>query len=326
MDTKSFYFNGYKDKKIYGKKWFDRNNTDPKAVIQIVHGMAEHIERYDDFARFMVQNGFVVFGNDQRGHGKTMAKSGVPGHLSDHNGWKRTVRDLTHLREEIEKQYPEEAVILLGHSMGSFLARDYAQEFGDNLQGLILSGTGGKLGPTGYLGLLIAKMERLRKGKRGKSPFLNRLIFGKYNKKFEPTDTPFDWLSTNEWEVRAYVEDPLCGNIMTAGFYVDLLQGIKKIHQLGNMEKMPKDLPVFLLSGALDPVGEEGKGVRQVQKLYKDRGIKDITVKLYPEGRHEMLHENNKEEVYKDILLWLEEKIRERSVKKDTKLKYSGRS
>lgn len=326
MDTKSFYFNGYRDKKIYGKKWFDRNNPEPKAVLQIVHGMAEHIERYDDFARFMVQNGFVVFGNDQRGHGKTMEKSGVPGHLSDNNGWKQTVRDLTHLREEIEKQYPEEPVILFGHSMGSFLARDYAQEFGDNLQGLILSGTGGKLGVEGYMGLLIAKFERLRKGKREKSPLMNKLMFGRYNEKFEPTETPFDWLSTNEWEVRAYMEDPLCGNIMTAGFYVDLLQGIKKIHQRGNMEKIPKDLPVLLFSGALDPVGKEGKGVLEVRKLYKDLGINNVAVKLYPEGRHEMLHENNKEEVYKDILLWLEEKTRERSVKKDSKLKYSGRS
>lgn len=321
MDTKEFYIKGYHGKSIYCKRWINRSNSEPKAVIQIAHGMAEHIDRYDDFARFMVQKGYVVFGNDHRGHGRTVEKNEVLGHLSDKNGWRRTVMDMNYLREEIEKQYPEESVIMLGHSMGSFLARDYAQEFGDNLQGLILSGTGGKLGILGNIGLWIAKLEKLIKGKQKKSPLLNQLIFGKYNKKFEPTKTSFDWLSTNEWEVRAYVEDPLCGNIMTTGFYVDFLQGINKIHHPRIMKKMPKDLPVLLFSGELDPVGKGGEGVREVQKLFEDYGIKDLRVKLYPEGRHEMLHENNKEEVYQDILNWLNEKAGEHSVKRDSKVK-----
>ncbi len=316
MDRKGYYIKGYQGKRIYCIRWSNPENTEPKAVIQIAHGMAEHIDRYDDFAGFLVQKGYVVFGNDHRGHGKTLDKDQVYGHLSDEKGWQKTLRDLNYLREEIEKQYPEKPVIMLGHSMGSFLARDYAQEFGSHLQGLILSGTGGKLGVIGNLGLWIAKLEKLLRGKRRKSPLLDQLIFGKYNKNFEPAETSFDWLSSNEWEVRAYVEDPLCGNIMTAGFYVDLLQGIKKIHQPKNIKKMPKDLPVLLFSGELDPVGKEGKGVREVQKGIEEQGVRDLQVVLYPEGRHEMLHENNKEAVYQDILSWLEEKVGEPSVKR----------
>ncbi|NBG86946.1 alpha/beta hydrolase [Isachenkonia alkalipeptolytica] len=321
MEVKDFYITGYGDKEIHCKKWTKGDPSQVKAVIQIAHGMGEHIGRYDDFARFMVQQGYGVFGNDHRGHGKTPEKSGIYGHLSDEDGWRTTVMDLNYLREEIEKQYPDKLVILIGHSMGSFLARDYVQEFGDHVQGLILSGTGGSLGLEGNAGLLLARVEKLLRGKRKKSPLLNRLIFGNYNKKFEPVKTPFDWLSANEWEVRAYVEDPLCGNIMTTGFYVDLLQGVKRVHQRGNMEKMPKDLPILLFSGAKDPVGKEGKGVREVEKLFKDYGIEDVTTKLYPEGRHEMLHENNKEEVYSDVLRWIEVKVAEEIVKRDPKLK-----
>lgn len=309
MKVKEFYIKGYKSKEIYCKKWEPSNPSQAKAIIQIAHGMAEHIQRYDDFARFMVQKGYGVFGNDHRGHGKTLKKNDVYGHLSDQDGWRRTVMDLNYLREEIEKKHPDKPVILLGHSMGSFLARDYVQEFGHQIKGLILSGTGGSLGVEGNLALLLARGEKFLRGKKNPGKLLNKLMFGGFNKKFEPAKTPFDWLSANEWEVRAYLEDPLCGRIMTTGFYVDLLKGIQKIHRRREMEKIPKDLPVLLFSGAIDPVGKEGEGVREVEKGFKDHGIKDVSMKLYPEGRHEMLHENNKEEVYYHVLSWMEEKI-----------------
>lgn len=310
METKNFTLKGFEGHEMYCKKWANEENREPEAIIQIAHGMAEHIDRYDDFAKYMVKNGYVVFGNDHRGHGKTPSKSHTFGYLSDEEGWRKTVMDLTYLREEIEKQYSNEPKVMLGHSMGSFLARDYAQEFGANLQGLILSGTGGRLGLLGNLGLILAKFEKNIKGKQKKSPLMDQLIFGKYNKKFEPAKTPFDWLSSNEEEVRAYMEDPLCGNIMTTGFYVDLLQGIKKIHLGKNMKKMPKNLPVLLLSGDMDPVGKEGAGVREVQRLFEEKGIQDLEMILYPKGRHEMLNENNKEEVYRDIVDWIKSKVR----------------
>ncbi len=320
MEVKEFYLKGYGEEEIRCLQWVQPKASETKAIIQIAHGMAEHINRYDDFARFMVQQGYGVFGNDHRGHGKTLKKTDVYGHLSDKKGWRCTVMDLNFLREEIDKQHPHKPVLLLGHSMGSFLALDYAQEFGDLIQGLMLSGTGGKLGLEGNLGLFLARIEKLLRGKKKKSPLLNRLMFGNFNKKFDSEKTPFDWLSANEGEVRDYLEDPLCGNIMTTGFYVDLLEGIQKVHQRGNMEKIPKDLPVFLFSGARDPVGKEGKGVREIKKRFEDHGSKDVSMKLYPEGRHEMLHENNKEEVYYDVLQWTERIVAQEKVKRDPKL------
>ncbi|MEH7385605.1 lysophospholipase [Bacillus sp. JJ1521] len=290
---------------IFCQKWEDETQATPKGIVQIAHGMAEHIERYDLFAKALIKEGFIVYGNDHRGHGKTGTNSKLMGFFAEENGFEQVVKDMLQLTDIINKDHPNIPFFLFGHSMGSFLSRRYIQTHGDQLAGVILSGTGGDPGFIGKVGIGIAKFEMKRNGKKTKSPLMNKLTFGSYNKGFSPNRTEFDWLSRDDKEVDKYIHDPLCGGVFTAGFFYDLVGGVAKVNLHSSNENIPKGLPMYFMAGDKDPVGNYSKGVLQAADMYKKTGIKDVTVQLYENSRHEILNELNKEEVFKDIINWL---------------------
>ncbi len=291
--------------KIFAYKWLPSGKTKIRATVQISHGMAEHAARYERFAKQLTAAGYAVYASDHRGHGKTAGSLENVGYLADESGWDKVVDDMHVLTGMIRKENKKAPIFLFGHSMGSFLSRQYAMLHGGELTGLILSGTGGDPGLLGKIGLLVAKREAAKKGGRAKSPLLDKLSFGAFNKAFRPNRTNFDWLSRDNAEVDKYVADPFCGEVFTAGFFCDMLGGLAFINKKENIRNIPRDLPVYLFSGSLDPVGANTKGVLQVYNSYVNAGIKDVTYKFYRDGRHEMLNETNREEVFADVIAWL---------------------
>jgi len=290
---------------IFTHKWIVDDGSGPKAVVQIAHGMAEHSARYSDFASALVKAGYFVYANDHRGHGKTAGSLENVGYFADREGWRHVLSDMHGITQTIRTEYPEAPVFLFGHSMGSFLSRHYIFQYPKAVRGAILSGTGGDPGALGMVGAVIAAMEGKIRGKRARSRLMTALSFGSFNNAFKPNRTDFDWLSRNEKAVDAYIEDSYCGDVFTTGFFQDLLAGIREINKKENIQRIPKDFPIYLFAGDKDPVGANGKGVEQVADAYRQAGISDVSCKLYPEGRHEMLNEINRKEVYQDVITWL---------------------
>ena len=278
----------------------------PKGIVQIAHGIAEHSARYDGFASFLADNGFVVYTNDHLGHGRSIAEESDLGFFADNGGWEIAVDDMRTLHDIASEEFPGIPHFLFGHSMGSFLARTYIIYFRNGLDGVILSGTGQQPKALVLGGKLLSSIEIRKNGGKYKSEMLNNIAFGKYNDGFETPRTISDWISRDEAEVDKYIEDPLCGYIPSAGLFHDMMCGIDFITKARNVQRMNKSLPVYFMSGDADPVGENGKGVLRAYKSFLSAGMKDVAVKLYHGGRHEMLNELNRDEVYKDILNWIE--------------------
>ena len=299
MET--FFIDSCGGGQLYCGVW--KPETQPKAVVQLIHGIAEHIARYDDFATFLTAHGYVVAADDHMGHGGSIG-SGVKGYFC--GGWLSAVEDEKRLHDEMQKQYPELPYYFLGHSMGSFLLRTYLYTYPDAADKAIISGTGWEDPMKVRLGLLVCRMEEKRVGETNVSPLVTKLMFGSYNRAFEPVTSPNAWICSDEAVVAAYDADPYCGFDATVGLARDLLTGVRMNEQTENLEKMNKQLPVLFVSGCKDPVGNMAKGVLRCIDAFKRSGMKDITIKLYPDGRHEMLNERNKAEVYQDILDWLE--------------------
>ena len=277
----------------------------PRAVIQIVHGMAEHARRYERFARAAVAAGYAVHADDHRGHGATAAAPERQGFLAESEGWDLVVGDLSMLLDRIRETYPGVPVILMGHSWGSFLARDLATRRGEELAGLIILGTGAGAGALTVPGMALASAEsRIRGGDRPSS-LLHALAFASYNRPFAPQRTEVDWLSRDEEEVDRYLADPQCGFVCTAGFFRDLLTGMARVGEAEHARAMPRDLPLLLASGDHDPVGAMGAGVRRVATMYRHCGVREVALILYPGARHELLNETNREEVTADLLAWI---------------------
>jgi len=306
MGSENFNFRASDGTDIFVYKWLPEH---PKAVVQIAHGMAEHAGRYDRFAQKLVSEGFAVYANDHRGHGKTAGSPDNLGYFADHNGWRRVVDDLRELTSELKGAHPGLPCFLFGHSMGSFLFRNYIFSDCSGISGVILSGTGNNPKLLISLGKLVAAWQVKSKGARGKTMLMHNMSFGSFNKAFRPNRTDFDWLSRDNEEVDKYINDPFCGGVFTAGFYRDLMAGLEEIGCMDNIDKIRKDLPILLFAGDMDPVGNKGKAVKQVHDMYQKAGINDLTCRLYDGGRHEMLNETNRQEVFDDVIKWMNDRL-----------------
>lgn len=281
----------------------------PRGIVQISHGIAEHIDRYRDFMACLADHGFVAVGNDHLGHGKSFTEPKDMGRFYPEEGWNHVVKDLVALHDLTAARYPGLQYVLFGHSMGSFLVRTYLIDYPDKYDCAILSGTGHQGRLLVGCGCLIAQSIVRRKGYDSDGLKLNKLSMGNYLKKIPHPRTPFDWLSTDPAQVDKYAADPLCGFTAKAGLYADMLGGIRYVTDMANISRMDPTKPVLFLSGSEDPVGEYGKGVQRAFACFQKAGGKDVELKLYPGGRHEMLNEINRQEVCRDILRWLQTKI-----------------
>ena len=293
---------------LHGVLW-EPAEVAPIAVLQIAHGVAEYIDRYDDFARFMNSHGVVVVGHDHLGHGQSVTVNSTPVYFGDGATWKTVTDDLYVLHTRMKEQYPSLPHVLMGHSMGSFLARSYLIRYPGTVKAAIVMGTGWQGGLTLSAGLALCNILA-SKGADKTSPLITKLAFGSYNKKIKNPRTPSDWLSADEENVDAYIADPLCGGEMTVGLFREMLRGIRFNQRFSSLDKMNGSTPVLLISGNSDPVGDMGGGVNQTYTEFKRSGVADCTVKLYTKLRHEILNEKaHRAEVYGDIWNWMEARL-----------------
>lgn len=302
-----FYFlssNGRTD--IRARHWMPEGA--PKATVQIAHGIAEHCERYEDFCGWLCKNGFAVYINDHLGHGKSVHDESELGFFDYKDGWMKVVRDMHTIFEMSCAEYPGIPHIIFGHSMGSFLTRTYLFTYPNDFDGAIICGTAHIPRSVIRLGHALASSLAAASPKKH-SAFLENTAFGTYNQYFEPARTDYDWLTRDCDAVDKYIADPLCGFTATARLYADMMTGLLKITDKKNIDKVNKDLPVFFISGSMDPVGENGKGVKRAYAYFRAAGVKDVELKLYPGARHELLNEINKAEVYDDVVKWIKKKI-----------------
>ena len=304
---KNFSFVDRYGKEIKYYKWSEVEN--PKGIVQIVHGMTEYALRYDYFAKKLCENGYIVYAHDQRGHGETSPKDEEKGYIADDEGFDILVENVKELTDVAKKENSNLPIILFGHSMGSFVSQRYIELYGNGIDGVILSGTNGKPDRITKLGILISKIEIMLKGRKAKSKLMDKLSFGDFNSNFKPTRTDYDWLCSVNEEVDKYIESPVCGLICSTSFYYDLIRGLWKINKKENLNNIPKNLPIYIFAGDKYPVGKFGKGIVKLYDTYKSIGIYNLNYKLYSNGRHEMLNENNKDEVIKDLLDWINNKI-----------------
>lgn len=275
----------------------------PIAILQIVHGIAEHMFRYDALARYMNAHGVLVVGEDHMGHGKSHG-SGADVYFAD--GWYAAVDDTYELLRLTHAEFPETPYFLMGHSMGSFMTRTILFRYPDApLHGAMISGTGWQPALVLFAGRAVCALERLRLGETGQSKLLKSLMFGAYNKKFKDASTPNDWISSMPDAVEAYGADPLCGRDASVGISRDMLQGIGMIQKKKNLRRMNKTLPVLFVAGKSDPVGDMGRGVEKAYRSFLAAGMERTKMQLY-DGRHELLNDTNRLEVCADLWSFME--------------------
>ncbi|MBR3641426.1 MAG: lysophospholipase, partial [Oscillibacter sp.] len=302
-ESREFFFPSSDGKtQLRAVEWLPEGEA--RAVLQICHGVSEYILRYEDFARFLTENGFAVVGHDHLSHGASIAEGAPPLYFGKRGSWDFVIRDIEARRGLARERFPNVPYFLLGHSMGSFAARTYLLRYPSRVDGAILMGTG-QMGK----GLLAAGRALTTLaclfGEAKPSPLINAIAFGPYDRPFAPNRTAFDWLSANEENVDRYIADPLCGGVVSAGLFREMLAGIAEITNGKNLQAMDKSTPILFISGAMDPVGDCSAGVKRAYESFLRAGCTDVMLTLYDGLRHEILQEREKETVYADLLAWL---------------------
>lgn len=294
---------------LHGMRW-EPDGGSVRAVLQICHGVAEHIARYDAFARYLNGLGIAVVGHDHLGHGLSLPEGGTPVYFGESNTWNTVVDDIYVLHQRIRLWYPDVPLCIMGHSMGSFLTRTYLIRYPGTVKAAIIMGTGWQPKAVIAGGMAVAKAVGAVVGENGTSDLVTNLAFGAYNKLFAPNRTSCDWLSADEGNVDAYMADPLCGADATVGLFRQMLSGIRFNQKLSNLRQMDPRIPVLFVAGEKDPVGDCGNGVRRTYQEFRRAGVQDCTLKLYPGLRHEILNEKaQQQQIFEDIGQWLTSKL-----------------
>lgn len=277
----------------------------PKAVVQVIHGMCEYVERYEHFAEFLAEQNIVMCGEDHLGHGRTAASEYELGYFGEKGGHMLLAKDAYRLTEKMKAQYPGVPYFYFGHSMGSFVLRDLLSRFKPSVTGAIICGTAGGGQPFGVAKLLIMLIRAVR-GSRYRSKFINQLMFGSYNRRIENPTSVHAWVSSDEKLVEVYDADPKCNFIFTIAAMEDLVSLLARVSEKNWAGLVPKEIPLYLVAGEQDPVGDYGKGVTQVYERLKAAGVQDVSLQLYPNDRHELLNELDKDSVMNDLLVWMQ--------------------
>lgn len=308
INTNEFYFTSADGaSRVYVKEWLPQE--EPSAILLISHGLGEHINRYSEFAAFMAEYGVLVAGADHPGHGKTASGAEDLGFFAEENGWKLLVDNLHILQQMEQDAHIGVPIFLLGHDMGARVVQNYMMDYCDELNGAILSAAGELKERQLRAALAVAAAEELQFGPRHRSVTLDRLFACTYNKRFAPTRTKFDWLTRDEAMVDSYCADPACGFLTTVSAYRDVLKGTLEVQNHRNLTQIMPNLPVFMFAGEMDPMGDRGRGMQKLAHALQDAGVRRLTVKLYADGRHNMLHERSREQVYSDILTWIGNRV-----------------
>ena len=276
-----------------------------RAALLLIHGMSEHAARYAEFGAALAARGIVLYAPDLRGHGATGRAQGLLGHFADHDGWQRVLQDLHELESLIRERHPGVPLLLFGHSMGSYLAQAYLLRHGAGFAGAVLSGSNYQPVALYRLGQWVARLERWRQGPTGRSDLLEALTFGSFNRSFRPNRTGHDWLSRDPAEVDAYLADPLCGFCCTNQLWIDLFGGLMEITPVANLARIPRDLPLLVIGGERDPVSA-GRRQLDLADALRRAGLLQVSTQLYPDARHELLHETHRADVTAYLLDWLE--------------------
>ena len=301
-----FYYDSKGAGQIHACRWSPEG--EPKAIVQIIHGIAEFAQRYDGFAEYLNSLGYLVVAEDHMGHGLSINRGGVQGYF--HGGWFRAVADSYELLTCTRREFPELPYVLFGHSMGAFMARTILCKYPDSgISAAVICGTGWQPRQMLPAAIRICELVCKRVGEQNPSEMLQNLIFGSYNKKVEHPRTAYDWLSRDAKIVDAYIAHPLCGFTASSGLLRDMLKGISYIEDPASLSQMCKTLPVLFIAGGDDPVGSYGKGVIRTEEEFRKVGMQDVSRKIYPLGRHEILNEINRQEVWQDISDWIDKKL-----------------
>lgn len=309
MTKKEFCFDSRDGKtKLYAVRWMPEPAERVVCVVQIVHGMAEHSARYEEFAEFLTGRGIVVTAEDHLGHGKSVGEGGTFGYFCEQDPATVLVRDVHRLKKMTQELYPGIPYVILGHSMGSFIARNYMFRYGTGITAAIIMGTGMQSMAKVRAGKAAAAILRIFCGSEHVSRLMDKLVFGSGCRAEEKTE-PGNWLSRDEERVAKYDEDPLSGFVFTVNGFGTLFELVARLYSRQNLEKIPKSLPVLMLSGTADPVGEYGQGVRRAYESLKGCGLENIELKLYEGGRHELLNDIIRDEVMGDIYGWLDKTV-----------------